>query len=257
MAPRPCSVICGTCGPRSRADTRPRSLDQARHIPAADAGRASVQAAAAARYRSCRPAAAGRATPSQPGAGPGRPSRARSSTCMASKTAPSIRRSRSAGVMSFRSARSRKIAQTCSSAASTVSTVITVPTSTPRYTALGPGPGQGLWSPPQASGFHGARTAASSQGLIRGSHGQTERGWPCSLGRSRPGGSRRCFGTRNMRTASPLQQQRACPGLRECRYRGEPGIACPDYHRVDVSGKTAALPPPVLAADLGHGRLAS
>jgi hypothetical protein len=27
--------------------------------------------------------------------------------------------------------------------------------------------------------------------LVRGSHGQTGHGWPCSPGRSRPGGSRR------------------------------------------------------------------
>jgi hypothetical protein len=60
-----------------------------------------------------------------------RSSRARSSTCMASRMAPSIRRSRSVGVISPRSARSRKIVQMCWSAASTVSTVITVPTSTP------------------------------------------------------------------------------------------------------------------------------
>ena len=57
--------------------------------------------------------------------GPGR------RTCMASRMAPSIRRSRSAGVISPRSACSRKIAQMCWSASSTVSTVITLPTSTP------------------------------------------------------------------------------------------------------------------------------
>jgi len=50
---------------------------------------------------------------------------------MASRMAPSIRRSRSEGVISPRSACSRKVAQMCWSAASTVSTVITVPTSMP------------------------------------------------------------------------------------------------------------------------------
>jgi len=93
---------------------------------------ASAQAAAAARCRSCRPAGCGHAAPARPGAGPAwRPSRASSSTCMASRIAPSISRSRSAGVMSSRSARSRKIAQVRWRAASTVSTVITVPTSSP------------------------------------------------------------------------------------------------------------------------------
>jgi hypothetical protein len=60
-----------------------------------------------------------------------RPSRAKSSTCMASRMAPSIKRSRSVGVTSPRSACSRKIAQTRCSAVSTVSTVITAPTSAP------------------------------------------------------------------------------------------------------------------------------
>jgi hypothetical protein len=50
---------------------------------------------------------------------------------MASRMAPSIRRSRSEGVISPRSACARKMAQMCWSAASTVSTVITVPISIP------------------------------------------------------------------------------------------------------------------------------
>jgi len=56
--------------------------------------------APAAGYRSCRPAGPSRAAPAKPGAESARPSRARSSTCMASRMAPSISRSRSAGVIS-------------------------------------------------------------------------------------------------------------------------------------------------------------
>jgi len=103
--------------------------------------------AAAAGCRSCRPTGSGSTPTGQPESEPTRPSLARSSsTCMASRMAPSIRRSRSVGVISPRSACSRKIAQTCWSAASTVSTVITVPTSHLRHTAADAGPGQGLWS---------------------------------------------------------------------------------------------------------------
>ncbi len=109
------------------------------------------QAAAAAGYRSCRPEGAGRASSSQPAAEPARPSEARSSMCMASRMAPSISRSHSAGVMSPRSARSRKVAQVCSSAASTVSMVITVPTSTPQaypqWCRAGAGALVPLWGP--------------------------------------------------------------------------------------------------------------
>ena len=63
---------------------------------------------------------------------------------MASRMAPSIRRSRSIGVISPRSACSRKIAHTCWSSASTVSTVITVSTSTPGIPPRMHGPGRGF-----------------------------------------------------------------------------------------------------------------
>jgi hypothetical protein len=100
--------------------------------------------AAAAWCHSCRPAGAGRAIGGRFGVGPARSSQARSSMCMASRMAPSIRRSRSAGVMSPRSARSRKIAQVDSSAASTVKTLITVPTSRSDLPSGAPGPGRGF-----------------------------------------------------------------------------------------------------------------
>jgi hypothetical protein len=87
--------------------------------------------AAAGTERSCRPPGPVAAQPFGRGSEPVRPPRARSSTCMASRMAPSIRRSRSVGVISPRSACSRKTAQVCWSAASTVRAVITVPTSTP------------------------------------------------------------------------------------------------------------------------------
>ena len=74
----------------------------------------------------------------------GRPRARSSSTCMASRMAPSIRRSRSVGVISPRSACSRKIAQMCSSSASTVSTVITISTSTTGISPRMHGPGRGL-----------------------------------------------------------------------------------------------------------------
>jgi len=64
--------------------------------------------------------------------------------CMASRMAPSIRRSRSAGVISPRSACSRKIAQMRWSASSTVSTVITVPTSSPGVPPRMGGRGRGF-----------------------------------------------------------------------------------------------------------------
>ena len=63
---------------------------------------------------------------------------------MASRMAPSIRRSRSAAVISPRSACSRKVAHTCWRASSTVSTVITVPTSTPGIPPGKPGRGRGF-----------------------------------------------------------------------------------------------------------------
>ena len=105
---------------------------------------ASVQAAAATARRSCRPTGFGSAPSGQPESEPTRLSRARSSTCMASRMAPSIRRSRSVGVISPRSACLRKIAQVRWSAASTVSTVITVPTSTPGIPPRMPGRGRGF-----------------------------------------------------------------------------------------------------------------
>jgi hypothetical protein len=89
--------------------------------------------------RPCRPTGPGSAPPGQLECAPRRPSRASWSTCMASRMAPSVSRSRSAGVISPRSACSRKIAQTCWSSASTVSTVITVPTSIPGIPPRMPG----------------------------------------------------------------------------------------------------------------------
>ena len=151
---RPCRPAAGRCGVNGRYSP---SHDAHMVKPSTGAGSACDQAAAAAGYRSCRPARAGRATAGQPGAEPTRPSQARSSTCMASRMAPSIRRSRSAGVMSPRSARSRKIAQACSRAASTVSTVITVPTSTPDVPPVVLGRSRGFGP------HHGPQAAASTR----------------------------------------------------------------------------------------------
>jgi uridine kinase len=137
-------AVCEDPHAEAWADIRTRPLGRARQIPEPAPTLRQVQAAVAARYRSCRPAGAGRASPGQPLVEPARPSHARSSMCMASRMAPSVRRSRSAGVMSPRSARSRKIAQLCSSAASTVSTVITVPTSSPGIPAGVRGRGRGF-----------------------------------------------------------------------------------------------------------------
>jgi hypothetical protein len=126
-------------------------------------GYVSVQAAAAVACRSCRPACCGSAPSGQPEPQPARPSWARSSTRMASRIAPSIRRSRSAGVISPRSACSRMVAQTCWSASSTVSTVITVLTSTP---GIPPGmPGRGRGFGPQVARLPGSTAPGSTPSL--------------------------------------------------------------------------------------------
>ena len=138
---RPCRAGAPSAEPgggahQRRRDRRacPGRADEARSIGRSAEWRpddSSVQAAAAAACRSGRPIGFGSAPSGQPESEPTRPSRAWSWTGMASRMAPSIRRSRSVGLISPRSACSRKIAQMCWSAPSTVRTVITVLTSTP------------------------------------------------------------------------------------------------------------------------------
>jgi hypothetical protein len=118
-------------GPRRPAAHQPAGSLAASDDPLNSVRRCVSHAATATVCRSCRPTGFGSTPSGQPESKPTRPSRAWSSTRMASRMAPSIRRSRSVGVISPRSACPRKIAQMCWSASSMVSTVITVPTSTP------------------------------------------------------------------------------------------------------------------------------
>ena len=136
------SVARPTATSRTQPGRDPRSLGRSAEWRQDDS---SAQAAAAAACRSCRPTGLGSAISGQRESELTRPSRARSSsTCMASRMAPSIRRSRSVDVIKPRSACSRKIAQMCWSSASTVSTVTTVPTSTPGIPPRMPGRGRGF-----------------------------------------------------------------------------------------------------------------
>jgi hypothetical protein len=158
---------------------------EARASTTPTAGR-EFQAAAGAGFRWCRPDGVGRAASGQSGPEPARPSQARSSMRMASRMAPSVKRSHSAGVMSPRSARSRNVAQVCSSAASTVSTVITVPTSTrgipPGVTGRGRGfgPHRGPWLRLPFNGRH----AHSGKPGPRPDDSQPRRWWEALTGRS-------------------------------------------------------------------------